>query len=120
MIAIGIERPNPVVQATTKTEFATAFESVTNIIFAYAGHVGILLLHLRVERPEGLSKGFVHASGLGYFHVYYRVDRDISVWRTRCVISVAWFNSANCSGSGLWHCFAHSEFPDLDMVSGKY
>lgn len=40
MIGVGVDpAPNLHLDATTKTSFASAFLSVTNIIFAYAGHV---------------------------------------------------------------------------------
>lgn len=56
MIAIGIEAPDPRTQATTKVEFATAFGSVTNIIFAYAGHVAFFSFISEMRTPEDYPK----------------------------------------------------------------
>ena len=63
MIAIGIERPDPVVQATTKTGFATAFQSVTNIIFAYAGHVAFFSFISELKDPNEYPKALFMLQG---------------------------------------------------------
>lgn len=56
MIGVGIERPDPVVQATVKTGFASAFQSVTNIIFAYAGHVAFFSFISELKNPKDFPK----------------------------------------------------------------
>lgn len=56
MIGVGIERPDPVVQATVKTGFATAFASVTNIIFAYAGHVAFFSFISELKDPRDFPR----------------------------------------------------------------
>ena len=56
MIAIGIEKPDPRVKATTVTTFATAFGSLTDIIFAYAGHVAFFSFISEMKNPEEYYK----------------------------------------------------------------
>lgn len=56
MIGVGIERPDPVVQATVTVDFATAFASVTNIIFAYAGHVAFFSFISELKNPNDFPK----------------------------------------------------------------
>ncbi|KAK5125164.1 hypothetical protein LTR85_000840 [Meristemomyces frigidus] len=56
MIGLGIEQPDPVVQATVKTGFATAFASTTNIIFAYAGHVAFFSFISELKEPRDFPK----------------------------------------------------------------
>ena len=56
MIGVGIERPDPVIQATVKTDFASAFASVTNIIFAYAGHVAFFSFISELKNPNDFPK----------------------------------------------------------------
>ena len=63
MIAIGIERPDPVVQATTTTGFASAFQSVTNIIFAYAGHVAFFSFISELKDPNDYPKALFFLQG---------------------------------------------------------
>ena len=63
MIAIGIERPNPVVQATTKVKFATAFLSVSDIVFAYAGHVAFFSFISELKDPKDFTKALFMLQG---------------------------------------------------------
>lgn len=56
MIGLGIEQPDPVVQATVKTGFASAFASVTKIIFAYAGHVAFFSFISELKNPNDFTK----------------------------------------------------------------
>ncbi|KAH9819890.1 N amino acid transport system protein, partial [Teratosphaeria destructans] len=56
MIGVGIEQPDPVVQATVTVEFASAFASVTNIIFAYAGHVAFFSFISELRDPRDFPK----------------------------------------------------------------
>ena len=63
MIGIGIEKPDPVVQATTKTDFASAFLSVTNIIFAYAGHVAFFSFISELKDPRDYPKALFMLQG---------------------------------------------------------
>ena len=63
MIAIGIERPHPVVQATTTVSFPTAFLSVTDIIFAYAGHVAFFSFISELKNPNDYPKALFLLQG---------------------------------------------------------
>ena len=63
MIAIGIERPNPVVQATVKVKFATAFLSVSDIVFAYAGHVAFFSFISELKDPKDFTKALFMLQG---------------------------------------------------------
>lgn len=59
MIGVGIEQPDPVVQATVTTPFASAFSSVTNIIFAFAGHVAFFTFISELKNPNDFPKALV-------------------------------------------------------------
>ena len=56
MIGVGIERPDTMIQATVHTEFASAFQSLTNIIFAYAGHVAFFSFISELKDPNDFPK----------------------------------------------------------------
>lgn len=56
MIGVGIEVPDGHVDATVSTSFASAFLSVTNIIFAYAGHVAFLSFISEMKDPREFPK----------------------------------------------------------------
>lgn len=59
MIGVGIERPDPVVQATVVVGFAPAFQAVTNIIFAFAGHVAFFTFISELKDPKDFPKALV-------------------------------------------------------------
>ncbi|KAI5361578.1 putative amino acid transporter, transmembrane domain-containing protein [Septoria linicola] len=59
MIGVGIERPDPVVSATVVVGFAPAFQAVTNIIFAYAGHVAFFTFISELKDPKDFPKALV-------------------------------------------------------------
>lgn len=59
MIGVGIEQPDPVVQATVKIGFASAFQSVTNIIFAFAGHVAFFTFISELKNPKDFPKALI-------------------------------------------------------------
>ena len=63
MITIGIERPNARVQATTSPSFPTAFGSMTNIIFAYAGHVAFFSFISELKDPNEYHKALYFLQG---------------------------------------------------------
>lgn len=63
MIAIGIESPDPTVQATTVVAFPTAFGSITNIIFAYAGHVAFFSFISELKNPNDYPKALFFLQG---------------------------------------------------------
>ncbi|KAJ5954312.1 hypothetical protein N7501_008591 [Penicillium viridicatum] len=57
MIAIAIQRPgNGQVDATTKIDVATGFLAVTNIVFAYAGHVAFFGFISEMQVPTDYPK----------------------------------------------------------------
>lgn len=56
MIGIGIEKPSLHVDVTTSPSLYTGFLSVTNIIFAYAGHVNFFSFISEMRRPEEYYK----------------------------------------------------------------
>lgn len=56
MIGLGINQPDPVVQATIVVPFASAFQSVTNIIFAFAGHLAFFTFMSELKNPEDFPK----------------------------------------------------------------
>ena len=63
IIAIGIEAPDPTVQVSTTVGFASAFGSVTNIIFAYAGHVAFFSFMSELEDPNQYMKALFTLQG---------------------------------------------------------
>ncbi|KAF1352195.1 amino acid transporter [Delphinella strobiligena] len=57
MIALGIQRPDPVVQATvTGVKFYSSFISVANIVFAYQGHVAFFSFISELKDPRDFPK----------------------------------------------------------------
>lgn len=63
MIAIGIESPDARIQVTTRTSFPTAFGSITNIIFAYAGHVAFFSFISELKDPREYTKALYFLQG---------------------------------------------------------
>jgi amino acid permease len=57
MIGVGVDpSPNDTPAATKEATFAKAFLAVTNIIFAYAGHVAFFSFISELRRPEEFPK----------------------------------------------------------------
>ncbi|WEW60296.1 hypothetical protein PRK78_005781 [Emydomyces testavorans] len=56
MVAIGIQRPGRYVDATVHTGFYHAFIAVTNIVFAYAGHVAFFGFISELKEPAEYPK----------------------------------------------------------------
>ena len=56
IIGVGIEKPDPTVHATTTVAFASAFGSVTNIIFAFGGHVAFFTFISELKDPREFPK----------------------------------------------------------------
>ncbi|WPG97848.1 Hypothetical protein R9X50_00063000 [Acrodontium crateriforme] len=56
MVALGVSPPNPVVHATVSTTFNSAFASVLNIVFAYAGHVAFFSFISELKDPKDFPK----------------------------------------------------------------
>lgn len=60
MIALGVEKPDTHFLATTSgISFANAFLSVTNIVFAYAGHVAFFSFISEMKKPEDFTKSLI-------------------------------------------------------------
>ncbi|KAI9831470.1 MAG: hypothetical protein M1819_005069 [Sarea resinae] len=64
MIGIGIEHPGKKVDATVHTSLAKGFLSVTNIIFAYAGHVAFFSFISELKVPEQYPKALYLLQGV--------------------------------------------------------
>ena len=63
MIAIGIEKPDPTIQLSPSVSLMSAFGSVTNIIFAYAGHVAFFSFISELKKPEEYYKALFVLQG---------------------------------------------------------
>jgi amino acid permease len=64
MIALGARpAPNLHVQATNKVTFAKAFLSVSNIIFAYAGHVAFFSFISELKDPKTFPRALFVLQG---------------------------------------------------------
>lgn len=63
MIAIGVEHPGKNVQATVESEFYNAFLGVTNIIFAYGGHLESLS-DIATKQTDLIQRAMWHFSAL--------------------------------------------------------
>lgn len=65
MIGVGIERPGDGrVEATVQTSLAKGFLAVTNIIFAYAGHVAFFSFISELKKPEEYPKALFLLQGV--------------------------------------------------------
>lgn len=56
MIGIGIDPPDPMIQAVAKTNFTSAFASALNVIFAYGGHVAFFTFISEFKDPREFPK----------------------------------------------------------------
>lgn len=57
MVGVGVEEPDPHVQATiTDVSFPSAFVSVANIVFAYLGHAGFFTFMSELKDPKDFPK----------------------------------------------------------------
>ncbi|KAJ5453935.1 uncharacterized protein N7458_004891 [Penicillium daleae] len=85
MIAIAIQRPgNGKVDATTKTSLANGFLAVTNIVFAYAGHVAFFGFISEMQTPTDYPKTLFLLQGtdtcmyvLAAVVIYYYGGKDV-------------------------------------------
>lgn len=57
MIGLGVENSSLYVDVTTNTNLYIVFLSVTNIIFAYSGHINFFTLICEMENPDENAKG---------------------------------------------------------------
>ena len=65
MIALGVSPPPGAgpIKATNKAEFYTAFNSVSNIVFAYAGHVSFFSFISEFKNPDEWPKALFLLQG---------------------------------------------------------
>jgi len=59
IIAVGIEAPNPILEATTKIGFASAFAQTLNICFAYAGQMAYFSFMSEMRDPREFPKALI-------------------------------------------------------------
>lgn len=65
MIGVGVQRPGDGrVDATVQTSLAKGFLAVTNIIFAYAGHVAFFSFISELKKPEEYPKALFLLQGV--------------------------------------------------------
>ncbi|KAL6714821.1 hypothetical protein ACLMJK_007081 [Lecanora helva] len=65
MVGVGVERPGDgKVKVTEQQSFPNAFLAVTNIIFAYAGHVAFFSFISELKRPETYPKALFLLQGV--------------------------------------------------------
>ena len=67
MIGVGIEKPNQDISAAMQTSLAKGFLSVTNIIFAYAGHVAFFSFISELRDPTEYPKALYLLQGVDTF-----------------------------------------------------
>ncbi|KAK2873908.1 hypothetical protein FQN49_001999 [Arthroderma sp. PD_2] len=63
MIGIGIQHPGKEVHATVKTDLYHGFLAVSNIVFAYAGHVAFFGFISELKEPAGYPKALYLLQG---------------------------------------------------------
>ncbi|OOQ83810.1 neutral amino acid permease [Penicillium brasilianum] len=64
MIAVGVEEhPGRVIEATVETNLYTAFQAVSNIVFAYCAHVAFFGLIAEMETPKDFKKSLFMLQG---------------------------------------------------------
>lgn len=65
MIGVGVERPGSgKVDVTVQSDLSKGFEAVTNIIFAYAGHVAFFSFISELHTPESYPKAVFLLQGV--------------------------------------------------------
>ena len=67
MIGVGIEKPNTDIAATMQTSLAEGFLAVTNIIFAYSGHVAFFSFISELREPREYPKALYLLQGVDTF-----------------------------------------------------
>ena len=64
MISVSVEEhPGRVIQATVETNLYTAFQAVSNIVFAYCAHVAFFGLIAEMETPQDFKKSLFMLQG---------------------------------------------------------
>lgn len=80
MVAVGVQKPgHGLYENTQKVEFATAFGSVTTLIFAYIGHVAFFSFISEMENPNDFPKALITLQAF-----------DISMYLTAAVVIYAY------------------------------
>ncbi|KAJ5085814.1 hypothetical protein N7532_010585 [Penicillium argentinense] len=84
MISVGVEAtPDRVIEATVQNNLYTAFQSVSNIVFAYCAHVAFFGLIAEMENPKDFKKSLFMLQGFeiclylaASVVIYYYVGKD--------------------------------------------
>jgi hypothetical protein len=85
MISVGVEsHPGRVIQATVENDLYTAFQAVSNIVFAYCAHVAFFGLIAEMESPQDFKKSLFMLQGFeislyltAAVVIYYYVGTDV-------------------------------------------
>ncbi|KAJ5364135.1 uncharacterized protein N7496_009848 [Penicillium cataractarum] len=85
MIAVSVEEhPGRVIEATVETNLYTAFQAVSNIVFAYCAHVAFFGLIAEMETPKDFKKSLFMLQGFeiclyltAAVVIYYYVGTDV-------------------------------------------
>ncbi|KAJ6144433.1 hypothetical protein N7470_008328 [Penicillium chermesinum] len=85
MISVGVqEHPGRTIQATVDTNLYTAFQAVSNIVFAYCAHVAFFGLIAEMESPQDFKKSLFMLQGFeiclyltASVVIYYYVGTDV-------------------------------------------
>lgn len=86
MISVGVEAtPTRVIDATVETNLYTAFQAVSNIVFAYCAHVAFFGLIAEMETPSDFKKSLFMLQGFEIclyltagVVIYYFVGTDVA------------------------------------------
>lgn len=83
MISVGVEEhPGRVIQATVETNLYTAFQAVSNIVFAYCAHVAFFGLIAEMESPQDFKKSLFMLQGF-----------EISLYLTAAIVIYFYFGT---------------------------
>ncbi|KAJ5911542.1 uncharacterized protein N7473_000845 [Penicillium subrubescens] len=85
MISVGVEEhPGRIIEATVETNLYTAFQAVSNIVFAYCAHVAFFGLIAEMETPKDFKKSLFMLQGFeivlyltAAVVIYYYVGTDV-------------------------------------------
>ncbi|KAJ5599840.1 hypothetical protein N7450_000907 [Penicillium hetheringtonii] len=86
MISVGVEAPpTRVIDATVETNLYTAFQAVSNIVFAYCAHVAFFGLIAEMESPQDFKKSLFMLQSFeislyltAAVVIYYYVGTDVA------------------------------------------
>ncbi|KAJ6119499.1 hypothetical protein N7523_003779 [Penicillium sp. IBT 18751x] len=85
MISVGVEEhPGRIIEATVPNDLYTAFQAVSNIVFAYCAHVAFFGLIAEMETPKDFKKSLFMLQGFeiclyltAAVVIYYFVGSDV-------------------------------------------